>query len=408
VRLRATLVMATMAAACGNGEAPSAEVGLVERDSAGITIVEHVSAERGVGAGWTVAPAPELEIGMLDGPEAYQLNGVRNAVRLADGSIAVADGGSQRIRIYDAAGRHVRDLGGQGGGPGEFQGLFLVGPFRGDSLAAWDSRQKRLTIFGPDGGLGRVITFEGVPGMLAPALGWQPDGSVIVTAGMDPMAMMAMEPGERRETRTYLRADPDGTVTPIATVPGRDEVFYRAERSFGFVQVLFGRDAHAAVRDGRFVTAESGSFELAYRRSDGSAERLVRVSSPPRPVSAQEIAEARERRRASELESARQLASQVGSHAVSAAPEPTHRSTHPYFDRLELDAAGNLWVRQPGTDEDPRLWHVFDPDGRRLAVATTPAGLRVTDIGHDHLIGVARDDLDVEYVRVHRIARGGL
>jgi hypothetical protein len=34
-----------------------------------------------------------------------------------------------------------------------------------------------------------------------------------------------------------------------------------------------------------------------------------------------------------------------------------------------------------------------------------PPGLRVTDIDDDYIVGIHRDELDVEYVHVHRLLR---
>jgi hypothetical protein len=67
------------------------------------------------------------------------------------------------------------------------------------------------------------------------------------------------------------------------------------------------------------------------------------------------------------------------------------------------DAAGRLWVREPGSDDAERVWQVFDTGGRHPGAALTPAGLRVTDIAQDLVLGIARDELAVEYVRVFRL-----
>jgi hypothetical protein len=155
-------------AACGDAPPATTAAEPVVRDSAGITIVENHAPRWRDGEGWRISPAPVLEIGMIDGPAAYQLDGVRNAARLPDGSIAVADGGSRQIRIYDAEGRHFRSFGGQGGGPGEFETL---------AGAALPRRLHRRVGRPPeaahrlrcDGAVGRVLTVEGVTGWLVPA-----------------------------------------------------------------------------------------------------------------------------------------------------------------------------------------------------------------------------------------------
>jgi sugar lactone lactonase YvrE len=73
-----------------------------------------------------------------------------------------------------------------------------------------------------------------------------------------------------------------------------------------------------------------------------------------------------------------------------------------------VDADGNLWVldyARPG--DDGRHWTVFSADGRALGRVETPPGLRVLEIGRDYVLGVWQDELDVEYVRMHRLERAG-
>jgi hypothetical protein len=70
------------------------------------------------------------------------------------------------------------------------------------------------------------------------------------------------------------------------------------------------------------------------------------------------------------------------------------------------DAESNLWVADylaPG-DEQPR-WRVFDPEGRMLGTIETPIGFTIHEIGSDYLLGVERDELDVEKVVIYRLIK---
>jgi hypothetical protein len=72
-----------------------------------------------------------------------------------------------------------------------------------------------------------------------------------------------------------------------------------------------------------------------------------------------------------------------------------------------LDRAGNLWVEdyvRPG-DEGPPRWNVFGPDGVQLAAVSTPPGFHIYEIGTDYLLGTWKDELDVEYVRIHALLK---
>ena len=52
-------------------------------------------------------------------------------------------------------------------------------------------------------------------------------------------------------------------------------------------------------------------------------------------------------------------------------------------------------------------WDVFDPDSRWITTLTLPLSLEMSDIGEDYILGVWKDDLDVEYVRMYALDRAG-
>ena len=79
---------------------------------------------------------------------------------------------------------------------------------------------------------------------------------------------------------------------------------------------------------------------------------------------------------------------------------------YPAFDEIRADGAGYLWVREyPMSAEEDVVWTVFDPEGRVLGLVETPAGLEVFEIGEDYVLGSAKDELGVEYVRVWGLSR---
>ncbi len=96
----AAVLAALSLAGCRTGEAsgPTSEV----RDSAGVAIVLNSGEVGPDGGGWAVDPEPVLSIGTFAGDSLYQLFRVQGAARLPDGRIAVANGGSGEIRVYDA------------------------------------------------------------------------------------------------------------------------------------------------------------------------------------------------------------------------------------------------------------------------------------------------------------------
>lgn len=107
---------------------------------------------------WRVRAAPELDLGSPDGPEEELLYRVRGAYRLDDGRIAVADGGSSTIKLFDATGAFLRSFGGEGAGPGEFRTMQYFARMRDDSLAVFDRELRRLTVFDSEGQRAREIS----------------------------------------------------------------------------------------------------------------------------------------------------------------------------------------------------------------------------------------------------------
>jgi hypothetical protein len=48
---------------------------------------------------------------------------------------------------------------------------------------------------------------------------------------------------------------------------------------------------------------------------------------------------------------------------------------------------------------------VFDPDGSMIARLSMPGGFLPTQIGDDFVLGITRDELDVEHVRLYGLHR---
>jgi hypothetical protein len=78
----------------------------------------------------------------------------------------------------------------------------------------------------------------------------------------------------------------------------------------------------------------------------------------------------------------------------------------PTYTRLVADTYGHLWAERftpPG--ESGSRWAVFDAEGAFLGHVAMPDDLEVTEIGADYVLGIHRDELDVERVRLHAIER---
>ena len=73
-----------------------------------------------------------------------------------------------------------------------------------------------------------------------------------------------------------------------------------------------------------------------------------------------------------------------------------------------MDVEGYLWVGEAQTArtlDAPRKWEIFAPEGEWMGPIHTPSRFKVLEIGTDYMLGVFRDDLDIEHVQVFPLTR---
>ena len=300
---------------------------------------------------------------------------------LSDGRIAVAERSTHRIRLFDPNGpRELPALGGRGRGPGEFTHLSWIGVFRGDSIVAWDSDERRATVFAPSGEYVRTFRLPAVGGFLIVIADLVfPDGSLLVRAGPPHVRPDSTGEGWAFEYFGVYRAGEDSART-IGVLP-----VDRCANASGLPchTLLVGPRAQWAVADGRLYFGTSVDYTIRTLDLDGGEVVVFARPFTPKRVSDDDVERAtrgQPPRRGEELAVAEWL---------------------PAYDRMLVDARGNLWVRGYGS----RVWSVFDAAGRWLGDVEAPRGLRVHQIAADHVVGVMRDSLDVESVAVHRLVR---
>jgi len=97
---------------------------------------------------WTLRP--ELRLGDDEPGEAYEFTRIVAAAVSPDGQVHVVQFGEPVVRVYDSRGRHVRTIGRDGEGPGEFRALIALG-FLGDTLWTYDRSLRRISYFAPSG-----------------------------------------------------------------------------------------------------------------------------------------------------------------------------------------------------------------------------------------------------------------
>jgi hypothetical protein len=388
---------ALLVAACGAAPQPRASEPAV-RDSAGIVIVENDAAM--AESGWHVSAEPLLQIGVAQGNAPYEFDDIEAVWRLADGRIVVADGGSRQIRFFDAAGVFLSASGRRGAGPGEYRSVSQLVVTAGDTLHVFDDGLKRISVLDGVGRLVRTVRVGPPEGFYSPVLaGVFDDGSYVIQA-RPVFFMIENYAGIPADTTIYFRYGADGVMRDTLLRSPSREYFFLSTPTMGRIDAMpFGTTTVHAYGAGRLALGHTGRYQVGFVQHDARVHRIVRAAREPVPVTPADI----QRYRDDQLSRPSREPQPQRAALLDRLP---HGPLAPYFRDLRIDEDGNLWVedfRHP-LDREP-VWTIYDADGRAVGRVATPPGLDIRWIGSDRIIGIWRDDFDVEHVRVYGIAK---
>ena len=386
--------------------------GPIVRDSAGIRIVENTTPQWQEGREWRLSEKPLVDIGGGD-TEEDQLFRVRGAVRLSDGKIVVANGGTNELRFYSAHGEHIASAGGQGGGPGEFRGLWWIGRYRGDSLIAFDQLQGRISVFDDLGQLGRTVTIrsqgEGAPPNFLNISGVWGDGSMLLFSYSRNYFFGTK--GPLRFQNALARYGPDGVlIDSLGIHPGLEAVGIPSGPSTVYFYVPFSRTTDYVVYDDGFYVASNDTYTIERYDLTGNLKALVRKDYElVQPTDTMIEGVLTTVLGDSPSPGMRRLADE----AMEMAPHETipafgkARATTGY-PQVVVDDLANLWVLEidPFGASSPR-WSIFNPEGFLFGTLVFPRSFRPLDIGSDYALGVWRDADDVEHVQLYDLIKPG-
>jgi len=378
------------------------DTGFTVRDSAGIQMVESAAPAWEPGVGWTLAAEPSLEIGLLDGPEEYVFDRIGEVFLLSDGRIAASNRRTSEIRYFASDGTFLNAVGGAGEGPGEFQSM-RTWPGTADTLLVYDSRLARVTTLDPEGGFVTSIRIEGESGLGFPTpFGSTSDGGSFVTNGTGGYGAGASGLLQGNEI-IFSRHSPEGEFrNVIARFQAGPQWAYTSGGRTGATYLPYSVGWTVYAWEPEHVFLGLGvEPEIEVRDPDGSMVRLIRWEAERRSVGDQEIAEYREESLAY-FEDPNEKRYWEG--WLKEVPFP---DVLPTFDGLLVDRTGHLWVEQyqPFWKES-HTWSILSPDGEWLGDMETPSALRITEIGADYILGVWKDEMDVEFVRMYALDRG--
>ncbi len=382
---------AAATAGCEAGTAP----GSTSRDSLGITIVESTAPRWAEGYEWRIEEDPVVDLTGTGSGDEHLFFRVGDVLRTPAGHLAVADRGSQQIRIYDARGRFMRAFGGPGEGPGEFRSLWSVVLTHEGTLLGVDYTVGGAGAeFDIDGGL--VGTFR-LPGEANPVR--HPVPSDIVW-GLDAGYTVRgddLEGGLQRHQATIIRMSADRTsVHPVATVPGWEHFVVPEGDAIPLMPRLT-----QVVPTGQDEVVVGIAEALEYSILDGETGEVRMIARLP-GISLAVTGEEVDRERQTRLGP---NPSQFTRDLLDRLPIPAEK---PAYESMLVDADGNVWAGEflgLARRDEARDWYVWDESGVWLGVVETPARFELMRAGPDEVFGVRRDMNDVEHPQVLRLVK---
>jgi hypothetical protein len=355
---------------------------VVERtDSAGITLVVNRGEDRLLD--WELERTFTLG-GDDEGPESFFNVGRGSLATDAAGHLFILDRGNHRILVFDGEGRHVREMGRRGGGPGELQWPSSIAVAGDGTLTIADIGHRGLV----------RITATGEPLEHRMIEGWV--GGSIASFGH---ALLAQLDSRSAETSRHelIRVDERGRHVVLASdgAPLRP-VDLGCVRISGMAP-LFAPTLVWAAGAEMIAAATGAAYDVHLYDANGPIARVRRdlaLRPATRELAIQEVGEKFEVSFGGGGGCVAEPAKVVDERGVA--------EVVPSIRRLALGPDGTLWVQRFAVRGDPETIDVFAAGGEYLG--TLPAGAPFPEafFPDGRFAAVEKDDLDVDHVVVYR------
>ncbi len=384
-------IFASLAATCGPVSQPIPDI---EIDSAGVQIVTSHPANSD--ATCAINTEPSAVIGEDEGDEDQWFSSIRGAGRFSDGSIVAVDRTSAEVRIYDESGRHLRNMGRHGEGPGEFRDPFLLWITAEDTLWVGDYRPWRYNIFTPQGDFVRQVN-------LSPLMPNPPSSGGVLDNGYSVNSTSKRARNENfsvADTLVVLVYDPDGRlVGNLARIPDRTSGMVSDAENF-WLFPLFQSFAEVDASGSTIVLGHGSETEVRVLDDEFNLRLIVRWSEPDREVTSGDVRAWRE----DFIERRSQWAEPDWRDFDDAriSPERPVADLFPAISSIMIGRDGRIWVRQYDRPREDRGWLAFGPDGGFLChLPQLPGSVR--EFGADYVLLQRESELGIHSVHLHRL-----
>ena len=380
--------MLTLGGCGGDG---AGTVGPMVRDSSRVRIVEYAGVPDAQPP-FALAPAPVYRHGGRTGD--YGFGSIWLGRLFPDGSAALTDDANSEVVLLTPDGAEHAVLAVAGQGPGEVGyviGMYTLGR---DSLVVLDRRNSRFNLF-VNGSLART---ESLADLQRNTSLW-PQG--IDATGGFLAATSSYRSGFEEEWLQGHMARFDLATGAIDTVASYDFIPGAGNRARGFGSV--------AVAAGRFVYTRSDKPEVTWRAADGTVEQIVRWQAEPEYLTEEHLepleASLREGNRFANPQAPAEVIERMTQEDMARFGADLGQPL-PLFRAPFGDVEGRVWLPTHvpgGPREGSPPYAVIAPDGEWLGKVGAPSGLRILDVAHGRVLGVLKDDMDVESVVVYEL-----
>ena len=380
-------------------------------------------------------------VGSFAGEDWENFGTIAGVVFDGGGNLHILDEGGHRVVVVGPDGNHLRTVGAQGDGPGEFSNPMAAAVMDDGHLVVFDfGLPGAFEIFDGEGRFVRSVPVDlaqGAPGSVLLPLS---DGRLVSHGGprirMGPAPDEEAEPEEDDHRRPIDVFSLEGAEVEslyrawnLPPVESDDELSGRDEEGGTAMQFRFNRmrafdpGLHVGVlADGRVAVADSMAYRVKFIGMDGTVRGSVGRPIAPEPVTG-DIREAeRARRREAYSESGEAPRIRVLGPATSLAADGgfaeqmremmlaqvesmVFNDEIPVIADMAVDREDRIWVARAGAGGDgDGPTDLLTADGGYIGTLAAD-GLRIPDAyGPDGLMAyIESDEMDVQTVRVVRL-----
>ena len=410
MRRRAYWFAMLACAACSDGgEVPEAIAEVV--DSAGVTIVTSAPGDVVYAE---MAEEPTLSFGALEGPEVFLFARIASVARDAEGNLIVADIGAGEIRVFGADGGHLRSFGGRGEGPGEFRVLVGAWPSAGGRIVAADRQLGRITEYDAMGALTGTATLSGVGemsyltpiGLAGPEIFLSRIRVLAMPSGVE-SPVQALEEAFEADMgppEYFLRYRLDGALVDTLTQLPGPKMSSSTSGSGGamrieLLRVPFSPEPSATGSVHGVAVTGGSDYEVSLFDEAGALSRIARLTEAP-TIRTDEHLEGYVRSFGGRERDEAEVREMTAMYEELPLP-----SSLPAYTDLRFADTGELWARRYSERGAIALrWDIFGTDGGYRGRVEIPASFRIEEVSRGQLVGVFRDELDVQRVEVRDLS----